>query len=227
MQWNFKDPAAAEQSMKDFGLTDIQRKFKEINEHNAEWAKEWFHGDRNPEKLREIGEKLKQDVKDLDTYIPNFEQKYRDDLKLPADQRKIFNITALDDIVKNDLIIDEGKDGRGINGKNWEIHKELFAEELERQLITAELQDLPKKHKIDPLLMNKVKAYITLTDEALNNDIKQTYDGNAFKTPAITGIRRLMDIKAEVEKNPDLDGAQELLEIADKHLNDPANSEAQ
>ena len=226
MKWSLKDPAVVEQSMKEFGLTDIQRKFKEINEHNAEWAKEWYHGKRNPEKLREIGEKLKNDVKELDVYIPAFEKKYRADMALPEEQRKIYNITNRRDISINDLIIDKDADieDRGINGRNWENRKIEFAEELERQLITAELQEIATNTKLSPDLKTKVKSYIAVTNANLDAEAKGTYEGNALSSESITGIRRLMDLKAAAEKNPQAAGAKEILALADKHLNDPANA---
>ena len=233
MKWTLKDPALVEKTMKEFGVTDIQRKYKEINEHNAEWAKEWAKEKRNPEKLRKIGDKFKKDIEDLDGYIKNFEQKYLEDQKLSVDKRKIYNITnRQDDIEKHDVIIDfehggykEG-DG-GFNGRHWEEHKVQFLEEYERQLITAELDAIKKDKSIElpNELERKIKNYIAVTNDHLDFDKdNKGYKGNLFNTDAITGIRRLMDIRAEAAKTPDDEGAMKIIKLADRHLKDPTNA---
>ena len=233
MKWSFKDPAVVEKTMKEFGVTDIQRKYKEINEHSAEWAKEWLQGSKDPQKLRKIGEKFKKDIKELDGYIKTFEKKYIEDNKLPVDERRIYNITnQIDDIENHDVISIPEQDGskkrcRAINGKNWEEHKRLFTEEYERQLITAELMAVKKDKsiKLPPELKNKIDNYIGVTNAHFDLDDKhKEYKGNLFDTDSITGIRRLMDIREEAAKTPDDKGAKMIIRLADSHLKDPANA---
>ena len=228
MKWSLNDPAIVEKTMKDFGITDIQKKHKEIHEHNAEWAKEWFMGQRDPKKLREIGKKFKKDVKELDACIKNFEKKYIEDMKLPEKDRKIYNITTRHDCKVNDLIIlDDKMEGRGINGKNWEDHKVQFAEELERQLITAELDAVrfDKSVKLPKKLKETIDSYIAVTNAHFDQDGSVShYGGNFFNSDGIAGIRRLMDVRAEAAKTPKDKGAKKIIELADRHLNDPANA---
>lgn len=233
MKWTLKDPALVEKTMKEFGVTDIQRKYKEINEHNAEWAEEWSQDDRDPENLRKIGDKFKKDIKELDGYIKKFEKKYLADHMLPVDKRKIYIITnRQDDIEKHDVIIDFKHGGykegdRGINGRNWEAHKEKFAEEYERQLITAELDAISKDESIElpDGLMKKIDSYLGVMKAHFDMDKdNNTYKGNLFDTDAISGIRRLMDVRAEAGKTPDDEGAKMIIELADRHLKDPANA---
>ena len=228
MKWSLNDPAIVEKTMKDFGITDIQKKHKEIHEHNAEWAKEWFMGQRDPKKLREIGKKFKKDVNELDACIKKFEAKYREDMKLPEKDRKIYNITTRHDCEINDLIIlDDKGEGRGINGKNWEDHKVQFAEELERQLITAELDAVrfDKSVKLPLKLKEKVDGYIAVTNAHFDQDSSVShYGGIFFDSEGIAGIRRLMDIREEAAKTPKDKGAKKIIELADRHLKDPANA---
>ncbi len=233
LKWSLTDPTIVEKTMKELGVTDIQRKYKEINEHNAEWAKEWFQGDRDPKKLRKIGEKFKKDIRELDGYIKKFEKNYLNDMKLPEKDRKMYNITKPSNCSDNEIIIDfehsdHKKNYRGFNGKNWENHKQLFSEELERQLITAELEDLSEDvlDSMPDKLKEKIDSYIGVTDAHFDQDgLVKDYAGSYFNTPGITGIRRLMDVREEAAKTPKNKGAKKIIELADRHLKDPANAE--
>ncbi|MBQ9646821.1 MAG: hypothetical protein IJV43_00485 [Oscillospiraceae bacterium] len=218
---NFKDPSVYEKTAKDFGITELYEEYNAAMETGVDWQKEWQDGEPDPEKLEQLGEKLRGNIRRLDTKIGNFEQKYLEDEKLPDDQRKIYNITNHDDVGKRDLIASE-KDftstTRAVNGRNWESHKSSFEKRFEKELLAARLMKLQKgfdgkegrslrentKKLITDCLINRtldkrrdvsdaVKPLSTEEHYALLDAVRQEASGLASKNPSAKGIAEAAD----------------------------------
>lgn len=73
-QSNYKDTTVYESTAKEFGITELYEEYNATMETGVEWQVEWQGGDPDPEKLSEIGDKLRRNIQQV-------EKKLNDDPK--------------------------------------------------------------------------------------------------------------------------------------------------
>lgn len=219
----------AEKSSKELGLTDLFTDFVDIQMHNSEWAKEWNQPAPDPKTLRSIGQKLKEDMNRMDEHMQTFERNCFDDLKKPENEQDLLNVTSKSDIEKGDIVYDfsKGKPDkpiRAVNGEAWDKQKEKFLQELEGQLIGADLMELQRNVK-----KGKSKVLSTMVQDMIDGctaeymdefEKKKEKSKRAVAYDYIVRVQKLQEMELEANKGNDL-FSKMCRDIAREHLRTP------
>ena len=218
-----------EKSSKKLGLTDLFTDFVDLQVHNAEWAKEWNKAAPDPKSLRKIGQKMKDDMIRMDGHMKTFEHNYLEDMKKPEDQRELRNVFGHRDIANNDVVYDFSKGApdkpiRAVNGEHWDAQKEHFLQELEGQLIGADLMKLQRdvKKGKSKVLSSMVQDMIDgCTAEYMDSfEKKKEKSKRAVAFDYIVRVQKLQELELEAKKGTDF-FSKMVAEIAKDHLRTP------
>lgn len=219
----------AQKSAKNLGLTNLLTDFVDVQMHNAEWAKEWNKAAPDPKSLRKIGQKLKDDMIRMDGHMKTFEHKCLEDMKKPEDQREMRNVFGKRDIDTGDIVYDFSKGApdkpiRAVNGEHWDAQKELFLQELEGQLIGADLMKLQRdvKQGKSKVLSSMVQDMIDgCTAEYMDDfEKKKEKSKRAIAYDYIVRVQKLQELELEAKKGTDF-FSKMVAEIAKDHLRTP------
>lgn len=230
LSWQYKDPAVVEQSMKELGITAIETAYVDILDHSSEWEKEFMKPDCDPAKLRQVASKFQKDIETMDGAIKNFEEKCKEDMKRPEGKRKLMDVTVEKNIANGDFFYDpavNNKPGRAINGPNWEIHKKIFTETLENQLLAADLKKAMRDSGVtaetSPLAQEVQGLINGCMLQYEQDDQNRFYKKNVFQFSSIMRAVEIQKIEALAKQNPDDPFAKVIAGIAEEHRKNPVN----
>ena len=231
--WNYKSREVIEKTMKDFGVTDIQKAHADILEHSAEWQAEFKKPNCDPNKLRVIAKKFDKDMENLGKGITTFERKFHEDAKKPDEQRRIYDITSRSSVMSNDLIYDPAaaKDrGRAINGQAWKTRRRAFRETLQDHLLAADLRkaikDNPKAAEKSGLKDSAQHLIEGCLNSYYKDDENFKYRRNLFIFSSIMKIMELQKLREEAEAAKGNPFADAIAKICKETLDSPVTAEA-
>ena len=204
------EPDVYEKACKDFGLTQFYSHYNNVGKHNILWSDEINKDKPDPEKLREIMELYEQDYKAMSEDVRNFEEKFNEDMKLPEEQRQIYNIAHSGEVNSGELIGKNG--GRGINNFWFNDTTAAFRTICQNQILGAELKnavkDLPEDAESE--LAQKINTFMV--------------NLMADKENQHTRFQPSKDEPAYISDKDRLDKIFEFQDYAGKHPEDPLSA---
>ena len=139
-------------------------------------------------------------------------------------------VTVEKNIANGDFFYDpavNNKPGRAINGPNWEIHKKIFTETLENQLLAADLKKAMRDSGVtaetSPLAQEVQGLINGCMLQYEQDDQNRFYKKNVFQFSSIMRAVEIQKIEALAKQNPDDPFAKAIAGIAEEHRKNPVN----